>query len=395
MNKVKTGLDVLSTKSSIQSSIKGKIGYLCHPASVDSNYEHGIEVLKKCFKTQLTKIFSPQHGLSAEVQDNMVESDHFFHVHFKLPVYSLYSETRKPSNDMLSGLDCVIIDLQDVGTRIYTYIYTMTLMMESCSENGIEVIVLDRPNPINGSDIEGNILDLDYQSFIGRHPLPMRHGLTIGEVALMAKKYWKIDCNLRVIKMENWKREMTYQDTQLPWIFPSPNLPNVDTAFVFPGSVLFEGTNISEGRGTTKSLEVVGHPKLKHYELLEHLQEYFKQNKLEGFILRPISFIPTFQKHQDKLCHGYHIHITDYDKFKPWAIGQVLCQKLYHFLGDDFHWKNPPYEYEFDLMPIDILNGSDCIRKWVESDGSFEELMRLEATGMEEFKNKRKEILIY
>jgi len=235
MSKVKIGLEVLSTDSDIQSSIKGNIGYLCHPASIDSKYMHGIQVLQNCFQSRLTKVFSPQHGFSAEAQDNMVETDHFFHPYFKLPVYSLYSETRKPSHDMLAGLDCVIIDLQDVGTRIYTYIYTMTLMMEACAENGIEVVVLDRPNPINGVNIEGNILDLNYQSFIGRHPLPMRHGLTIGEVALMAQKYWGVDCNLRIIKMEGWQRVMNFVDTQLPWIFPSPNLPNIDTAFVFPG----------------------------------------------------------------------------------------------------------------------------------------------------------------
>lgn len=395
MKKVKTGLDILSTESNIQSSVKGNIGYLCNSASITSNYVHGIQILLNCFNTRLTKIFSPQHGLLTEVQDNMIKSNHFFHPYFKLPVYSLYSETRKPTKDMLEGLDCVIIDLQDVGTRIYTYIYTMTLMMEACVENGIEVIVLDRPNPINGNDIEGNILDLDFHSFIGRHPLPMRHGLTIGEVALMAQKYWGIECDIRIIKMQGWQRTMKFQDTQLPWVFTSPNLHNIDTAFIFPGSVLFEGTNISEGRGTTKSLEMIGHPKLNHYELIKQLQEYFRQNKLEGFILRPLSFIPIFQKHKDRLCNGYQIHITNYAKFKPWAIGQVLCQKLYYFLGDDFQWKNPPYEYEFDLMPIDILNGSDCIRKWVESNGSFEELLELETIGREEYKDNKSEILLY
>ena len=187
---VLTGLEVLANDEDLQRSIKGNIGYLCHAASIDSNYKHGIDLLKGCFGDRLKKLFSPQHGLYAEEQDNMIESDHFFHPFYQLPVYSLYSETRKPTVEMLQGLDCVLVDLQDVGTRIYTFIYTMSLMMEACGENGIKVIVLDRPNPINGNDIEGNMLDPAFSSFIGLYPMPMRHGLTIGEVALMANQFW-------------------------------------------------------------------------------------------------------------------------------------------------------------------------------------------------------------
>ncbi|UXX80380.1 DUF1343 domain-containing protein [Reichenbachiella carrageenanivorans] len=386
----KTGLSLLH-----ELSIKGNIGYLCHAASVDINYNHGIDIVKSIFGSRLKKLFSPQHGLFADVQDNMVESNHFHHSHYDLPVYSLYSDTRKPTAEMLQGLDHVLIDLQDVGTRVYTYIYTMTYMMEACAENDVEVIILDRPNPIGGLKIEGNILDLNYRSFVGRHELPMRHGLTMGEVALMAKKHWGIDCNLRVIAMQGWKRDMFFKDTQLPWVLPSPNLPNAETAFSFVGTVLFEGTNISEGRGTTKSLETVGHPALANYQLLDQLKSIFQSEGLTGFVLRPVSFMPTFQKHAGQVCHGYQIHITDFEAFSPWHVGQVLCREFYQHLGSTFLWKQPPYEYEEDLLPIDILNGTDQIRKWIESNGSVADLRSLESSQMSAYLEKRAEIMIY
>lgn len=379
----------------IYQKINGNIGYLCHAASVDSNYAHGIDVVKSIFGSRLKKLFSPQHGLFADVQDNMIETSHFHHNYYDLPVYSLYSETRKPTAEMLEGLDHVLIDLQDVGTRVYTYIYTMTYMMEACAENGVEVIILDRPNPIGGIKVEGNVLDSSFKSFVGRHELPMRHGLTMGEVALMAKKYWGIDCDLKVIEMQGWKREMFFTDTKLPWVLPSPNLPNPETAFSFAGTVLFEGTNISEGRGTTKSLETVGHPSMANYELIKELQEIFDSEELTGFVLRPVSFIPTFQKHAGQLCHGYQIHTTDFEAFSPWHVGQVLCREFYRHLGESFRWKQPPYEYEEKLLPVDILNGTDQVRKWVERNGSFEELRKLENHGMLDFLQRRDEIMLY
>ncbi|WP_422360901.1 exo-beta-N-acetylmuramidase NamZ family protein [Reichenbachiella sp.] len=389
---VTTGLESLKKN---HSDIKGNIGYLCHAASIDSNYNHGIDIVKSIFGERLKKLFSPQHGIFADVQDNMVESDHFHHSHYDLPVYSLYSDTRKPTKQMLEGLDHILIDLQDVGTRVYTYIYTMTYMMEACAENDVEVIVLDRPNPIGGEKIEGNILDLTYQSFVGMHELPMRHALTIGEVALMARKHWGIDCELRVIEMEGWSRDQYFLDTKLPWVLPSPNLPNPETAFSFVGTVLFEGTNISEGRGTTKSLETIGHPKISNYDLLPQLQKSFEEAGLVGFVLRPVSFLPTFQKHAGKVCHGFQIHVTDYNTFSSWHVGQLLCREFYHHLGHHFQWKQPPYEYEEELLPIDILNGTDLIRRWVESNGSMYELKKIEERQFPEYSEKRAEILIY
>lgn len=395
MSKVLSGLDNFKTQTGLHQKLKGNIGYLCHSASVDNKYQHGIIAMKNIFGQRLTKLFSPQHGLVSDVQDNMVETDHSIHPYFKLPVYSLYSETRKPTPEMLKGLDHVIIDLQDVGTRIYTYIYTATLMMEACAEAGIQVIVLDRANPIDGITIEGNMLDPNFSSFVGRHPMPVRHGLTMGEVATMAKKHWGADCDLQVVPMLGWERWMAYEDTQLPWVLPSPNLPTIEAAYTFVGTVLFEGTNISEGRGTTRSLEIVGHPGVEPYQLLESLQPTLEGCGLEGFVLRPVNFLPTFQKHKNISCGGYQIHVTDRSQFKPWALCQMLCKAFYHHLGNKFAWKQPPYEYEYEKMPVDLINGTDRLRHWVEVNGSYEDLLLIEQTGRDEFMDQRENALLY
>ena len=391
---VVTGLDIIKDRKSLVEDYRGGIAYLAHAASVDANLEHGITIMKKRFGDRFVKIFSPQHGLVGDVQDNMVESDHFHHPYFDLPVYSLYSETRKPTADMLQGVQVVFVDLQDAGTRVYTYIYTMTYMMEACAELGIQVVVLDRPNPIGGLQLEGNILQPEFSSFVGRHPLPMRHGMTIGEIALMAKEYWQIKCELEVIKMEGWDRSMYFQDTNLPWVLPSPNLSTAEAAVVFPGSVLFEGTNVSEGRGTTRSLEIIGHPGIEPYGWGQHLTEELAKFKLEGFKLRPLNFIPTFQKHKGQVCGGFQIHVTDRQVFQPWKLGQFLCLAFFRDLAA-FSWKQPPYEYEHDKMPIDILNGSDKLRLWVEKEGDLDELLEIEQRGVADFQEKRNSVLIY
>lgn len=392
---VYSGLERLKAEKNLYKKYKGNVGYLCHGPSVDSHLRHGLFSLRELFGKRLTKIFSPQHGFVGDVQDNMVESDHFVHPYFQLPVYSLYSETRKPTAEMLKGLDHVFIDLQDVGTRIYTYIYTATLMMEACAEMDVEVIILDRANPIDGETTEGNLLDLNFASFVGRHPLPVRHGMTLGEVAMMAKKHWGIDCALEVIKMQSWERWMYYDDTNLPWVMPSPNLPTIEAALTFVGTVLFEGTNISEGRGTTRSLEIVGHPDIEPYAFAETLMPILTEYELEGFVLRPVNFIPTFQKHHNKPCGGYQIHVTDRKKFKPWMLCQVLCREFYHHLGAGFQWKQPPYEYEYEKMPVDLINGNDRLRLWVQQNGSLEQLTEIEETGRDEFLEKRKDVLLY
>ena len=397
MAMVATGLERLITESDLQKKFKGTIGYHCHSASVTKDLEHGLLALQRVFGSQLKKIFGPQHGFVTDVQDNMVETTHYTHPFFNLPVYSLYSETRIPTDEMLEGLDHIFVDLQDVGTRIYTYIYTMTLLMEACQKKGIEVVILDRPNPIDAVTMEGNILDMNYISFVGRHPIPVRHALTMGEVAKMHQKYWSVggDCKLTVIEMKNYKREMSYEDTKLPWVIPSPNLPTIEAAYTFVGTVLYEGTNISEGRGTTRSLEIIGHPKIEAFGFHEKLKPVLKEAKLEGFVLRPLVFLPTFQKHQGKPTGGYQIHVTDRKKFEPWRLCQYLLREMYHELGSDFKWKEPPYEYEYHKVPVDLINGTDLLRLWVEKRGSEDEYQAIMSKNQSEFLEQRKSILLY
>jgi len=392
---VLTGLDVLLRSLEAQGLVKGKVGYLCHGASVDCSLRHGVYGLQRVFGKRLAKVFSPQHGFSGDQQDDMIESEDFVHPYFKLVVHSLYSETRVPTAEMLGGLDTVLVDLQDVGTRIYTYIYTMTLLMEACGARGIRVVVLDRPNPIGGETMEGPVLQPAYTSFVGRHPLPVRHGLTIGEVAVMAKRCFGAECELEVIRMAGWKRSQFFEETGLPWVLPSPNLATVDAAFVFVGSVIYEGTNLSEGRGTTRSLEIVGHPALEPFGLLARLEEVFERAGLSGFVLRPLYFKPTFQKHADQVCGGYQVHVTDRRRFRPWRVGQLMLRELYDSLGEAFAWKPPPYEYEYDRRPIDLINGNSELRAWVERGGAASELDVMEAGSLPEFVARRGECLLY
>jgi uncharacterized protein YbbC (DUF1343 family) len=296
---------------------------------------------------------------------------------------------------MLEDIDHMIVDLQDIGSRPYTYIYTLALTMDACGEKDVDVIVLDRPNPINGERIEGNILEKNFQSFVGMFPMPMRHGLTLGEFAFMSRNFWNINCNLQIIPMKGWNRKMYFEDTELPWVFPSPNLPNIDTALIYPGSVLFEGTNISEGRGTTKSLEIIGHPHIEPELILPKLEKECKAHSLSGFRLRPAYFTPTFHKYAGRSCGGFQIHVTDRDLFTPWKLGQVLCHELKSILGDEFKWKEPPFEYEYDKVPIDLLNGSDKLRNWIDRHDHGMDLDALENRGMDEYLGNREEILLY
>lgn len=393
---VQTGLQRLLEDPTLQKRFPGKVGYLCHAASITKDIEQGLVAMKRVFGDRLIKVFGPQHGFVTDVQDNMVESTHYVHPYFNLKVYSLYSETRIPTQEMLEGLDHVFIDLQDVGTRIYTYIYTMTYMMEACQKAGIQVVILDRPNPIDGATLEGNVLDMKYASFVGRHPIPVRHGLTMGEVARMNQKYWTApDCNLETIEMRGWKRTMSYEDTALPWVLPSPNLATIEAAYTFVGTVLFEGTNISEGRGTTRSLEIVGHPKIEPFSFHDKLKDVLKREGLFGQVLRPLAFQPTFQKHAGLTCGGFQIHVTDRKVFEPWRLCQTLCREFYHELGPDFTWKQPPYEYEWKMQPVDMINGTDQLRLWVEKNGMRAEYEAIMARDLAEYRQKRDECLLY
>ncbi len=395
MKKIFTGLEELIRNKKYQEQIKGNVGILCHSASIDSTYQLGVIPLQKVLKKRLKKLFGPQHGFVTDVQDNMVETKTFHHRYFDLPVYSLYGETRVPNDEMLEGLDTIIVDLQDVGTRVYTYISTLGLLMGQCEKNGIEVVILDRPNPVGGSIIEGNILEKEFTSFVGLHPLPMRHGMTMGEVGLYFKKYFYPKCQVKVIKMKGWKRDFFFKDCGIPWVNPSPNLPTMEGSLTYVGTVLFEGTNISEGRGTTRSLEIIGHPNIEPWPLLDEIAKDLPKWKLEGFILRPLIFQPTFQKYAGNPCGGFQIQITDYKKFRPWRLGQYLLKKFRNNLGENFSWNTSPYEYEDKKLAIDLINGSDKIRNWVESKSTFKDLIQLEDKGKPEFLKQRKSILIY
>ena len=377
----------------MRESISGRVGYLCHSASVDARAVHGVTGLKAWFGSRLTAIFAPQHGFATDAQDNMIESPHFFHPYFQVPVYSLYSETRIPTPEMLAEIDTLIIDLQDNGTRVYTYIWTMVLAMEACGKAGVKVVVLDRPNPLGGHLIEGNISDLHFRSIIGYMPLPMRYGMTIGEVARFALQHWNIAVSLTIIPMTGWDRQWTFVQCGLPWVLPSPNFPTPDTARVYPGTVLFEGTNLSEGRGTTRPFELIGHPALPAYAFAD----YFNQQRANdmGAVLRPATFQPTFEKHAGLTCNGFQVHVLDPGTFRPWTFGQHLLQAIYHFMGKDFAWREPPFEYIHDRLPIDLLNGSDLPRQWVENQGSTGELLEIEQGGYEDFLAQREEVLLY
>lgn len=395
MDQVITGLDQLRQSVELQQKFAGRIGYLCNSASVDQNLVHGIDLLKKIFGKRFQKVFSPQHGLFADEQDNMLESPHTEMKAYDVKVYSLYSETRAPQSKWLEDLDHMIIDLQDVGTRVYTFIYTAALTMIECGEANVKVTILDRPNPIGGEKMEGNILDREFSSFVGLYPIPMRHGLTIGEFALLVNRYFEVSCELEVIPLQNWKRFMYFDGTGLPWVIPSPNFPSLDTAMLYPGNVLLEGTNLSEGRGTVKPFEIFGHPEMDPFEIHSELIATCNELGLEGFTLRPLFFKPTFQKHQDKICGGFQLHVVDREIFQSWHTAQIILKWLFNTMDSSFSWNPPPYEYEYEKMPIDILNGTDQIRKWIEASGDFEDLLIIENKDYDIYRNQRDTILLY
>lgn len=393
--KTSTGLDRLANDPGITQRFKGRVAYLCHNASVDGKLRSGVHMMASLFGARLQGLFSPQHGLFSDVQDNMLESGHFVHPLFKIPVHSLYSETRMPTEAMLEGMNTIFIDLQEVGCRAYTYVSTLILMMRACARKDIRLVVLDRPNPLGGLRLEGNVLDPAFASYIGMLPIPMRHGMTIGELALLAQKLENLEVDLEIIPMQGWHRRMGFKETGLPWVLPSPNMPDLETASVFPGTVIFEGTSLSEGRGTTRPFELFGHPELEPFQHLARFESVFKAAGIEGCTLRPTAFQPTFEKHQGRLCGAYQLHITDGASFQPWKTGQLICREMYQVLGPSFEWRQPPFEYEYEMLPIDMLNGTDRLRHWVENYGHFEELPEIEQTGMEAFLENREEVNLY
>lgn len=388
---VKTGLD-RATAMWPKALGKADIGLVLHPASINRRLIHASDLLLSSNKFRVKAFFGPQHGLRGETQDNMVEWSGFKDRKTGLPVFSLYGRTRKPERKMLKGIDVMVVDLQDVGSRYYTFIWTLALVMEACLETRKPVVILDRPNPINGYQIEGPLLQKEFSSFVGLRPLPVRHGMTVGEIGRYLQNTFYPGLDLHVIPLLGWKRSQWFEETALPWAMPSPNMPTVETAVVYPGMCLLEGTNLSEGRGTTRPFEIFGAPFINPDNLLKRLDDF----RLPGMLFRPLFFLPTFQKHAGFLCGGAQIHVTDRNKYKPFYTAAAILKAIYELYPRQFSWKDPPYEYEETLLPIDILAGCDRFRIDIESGHNLRQMEAWWNAELKEFDiNVRKKYLIY
>ncbi|MCU0460425.1 MAG: DUF1343 domain-containing protein [Bacteroidales bacterium] len=355
---VKTGLDIISGK--LPGKLAGKnIGVLCHASSITKDFVHIIDFFSDRKDCRLTTIFGPQHGIYGQTQDNMIEWEGGKHPIYGVPLFSLYGKHRKPAPFMLKDLDAFIIDLQDVGARLYTYVWTVKLCIEACSEASIPVWILDRPNPIGRIPCDGPVLKEDFFTFVGGASIPLCHRMTIGEMALWIKTKYYPSCDLNIVWMEGWIRDTLYHETGLPWVLPSPNMPTPQTAIVYPGTVLIEGLNLSEGRGTTIPFELFGAPFLNSDKLIRNLEN----RNVEGCRFRKHDFIPTFNKYRDLVCHGIQIHVTDPARYFPVAVAMEIFDAIIETSAPgSLKFKEPPYEYEEKLMPFDILSGDSGIR---------------------------------
>jgi uncharacterized protein YbbC (DUF1343 family) len=385
---VRLGSDLLLASSRLQGA---RVGVVCNHASVDRGFLHIVDRLAARDDLTLAAIFGPQHGFRSDVQDNMIETPHADDPNRRVPVYSLYSETREPTADMLRGLDVLVIDLQDIGARIYTYIYTMANCLRACARHGVPVIVCDRPNPIGGTDVEGAVLAAGFESFVGQFPVPMRHGMTIGELARLFNEPFGLGAALEVVAMEGWTRAMYADEAGLPWVMPSPNMPTLETAIVYPGTVLFEGILISEGRGTTRPFELVGAPWIE----AERFARAMNALELSGAHFRPAVFEPTFQKHAKQPCGGCQIHVTDRAAFRPVLAGVALAEMCRRTDPARFAWRQPPYEYEHDRLPFDILAGSDVLRGQIEAGMPATEIAASWHDDEAAFRRLRQPFLLY
>ena len=367
------------------------VGLVCNPASVDAGFRHSADLLFEDPEIRLGAIFGPQHGFRSDLQDNMIESPHAEDARRRVPIYSLYSETREPTAGMLQGIDALVIDLQDVGTRVYTYIYTMANCMRAAARHGVKVVVCDRPNPIGGDEVEGPTLREPWTSFVGQFPIPLRHGMTIAELARLFNEAFGLGAALEVVPLEGWRRSMYHDETGLPWVITSPNIPTLDTAIVYPGAVLFEGTTLSEGRGTTRPFELIGAPWIDG----DRLAAALNRRGLPGVHFRPVFFEPTFQKHARQTCGGCQLHVTDRRAFEPVRTAVELIAEFRRQDPSRFAWREPPYEYEHDKQPIDILYGSDRLRATIDSGLDLAPLFAVWETDEEAFKARRREYLLY
>jgi uncharacterized protein YbbC (DUF1343 family) len=388
-HQVKLGLEKL-LEGETKSATGVRLGLICNQASVDHGYVHAADLLHAHPGLDLKVLFGPQHGIRGDVQDNMIETGHAVDKKTGLPVFSLYSETREPTDEMLRDVDVLVFDMQDVGCRIYTFVYTLANCMRAASRLGKKVVVCDRPNPINGIGVAGNVLEPEFASFVGQFPVPTRHGMTVGELAQLFNKHFNIQCHLEVLTMDGWKREYWHDETDAPWVLPSPNMPTLDSATVFPGTVHFEGTQISEGRGTTRPFELIGAPYINPDAYAERLNDL----RLAGVFFRSCVFQPTFQKHGGVSCGGVQIHVLNRDEFEPVYAGVAMAKMAYDMYPDEFRWKEPPYEYVFDKNPFDVISGTDKIRKAFESGEAIDTIVG-ETRDLAEFRKIRGEHLLY
>ncbi len=368
-----------------------RVGLVCNQASVDHDLRHSADLLKSVEGVKLTTLFGPQHGIRGDVQDNMVETAHAVDSETGLPVYSLYSETREPTEQMLEEVDVLVCDLQDVGCRIYTFVYTIANCMRAARRLGKRVLVCDRPNPIGGVSVEGNVLERGFESFVGQFPVPTRHGMTVCELSRMFNEHWGIGCELEVVTMEGWGRELWFEETGVPWVIPSPNMPTPDTTKVFPGSVHLEGTQVSEGRGTTRPFELIGAPYVDAQALARRLEVY----GLPGVKFRPTGFMPTFQKHAGRACGGVQVHVLEREEFRPVLTGVAVVKSCFDMYGEDFRWKEPPYEYVYDKNPFDVISGTDALRKALERGDSLETIEESWKRGQLTYMSARADYLLY
>jgi uncharacterized protein YbbC (DUF1343 family) len=399
---MKFGIDRLLTEPELRKPLAGKrVALLAHPASVTADLTHALDALAALDDVNVTSAFGPQHGLRGDKQDNMMESPDFTDPVLGIPIFSLYGEVRRPTTQSMGTFDVILIDLQDLGCRIYTFITTLLYVLEASAAHGKAVWVLDRPNPA-GRPVEGLTLQKGWESFVGAGPMPMRHGMTLGEIGRWFIDHYKIDVDYRVIEMAGYEPDAAPGHgwpADRIWINPSPNAPNINMARAYAGTVLLEGATLSEGRGTTRPLEIFGAPDINARDVIAEMRAFAPQ-WLNGCTLREIWFEPTFHKHVHQLCHGVHIHaegpVYGHDAFQPWRI-QALAFKAIRRLYPEYDlWRDFPYEYEFGKLAIDVINGGPALREWVDApDSTPDELDTMTSADEQDWREKRAQYLLY
>jgi uncharacterized protein YbbC (DUF1343 family) len=403
MNKMKTGLDCFIKNKTLRRPLANKrVALLAHPASVTEDLTHSLDALATLNDITLSAAFGPQHGLRGDKQDNMVESSDYTDPRHHIPVFSLYGEVRRPSDAMMDSFDVLLIDLQDLGCRIYTFMTTLRYMLEAVAIQGKSIWILDRPNPA-GRPVEGLLLQSGWESFVGAGAMPMRHGLTIGEMANWFIATLKLDVDCKIIPMQDWQPELApgygWALGERTWINPSPNAPNLWMARCYAGTVMLEGTTLSEGRGTTRPLELFGAPDINATDVIKKMYQLAPE-WLQGCHLGEIWFEPTFHKYQGKLCSGVQIYVEDarynHQVFKPWRL-QALAFKAIRLLYPDYRlWRDFPYEYEVGKLAIDVINGSTILREWVDNtDGTINDLDALASKDETQWVQQSKDFLLY